>query len=707
MNNVNKLDQPIPVAAKELLSDGYANNDIQGKILTEQISILYKNLMISIPANFVCATVVFAGLYQTASAGSLWSWYIAVILTSLFRVALIYYFHRHPNENDLNLGLFVFGVAISAAIWGVADSMLMPDEQLVEQMIIIVIVAGITAGGIQTLYANLIASIVYVVLIVTPLCIWLFSQSGYSYFVLGIAMTTYLIFTVATAMRGYKQLYMRLRLQFENLRLAENLSQMNAQLQQVNQSLKESEATLRNTEENAPIGLAIVSLQGRWLRVNHALCDILGYGREELENLTFQDIAHPDDKEDLYLQNLLQGRLASCQYEKQFIKKNGQSVWGLINESLQRDADGKPVNRIIQIQDISIRKDYEIKMSALNERTSLMLSQLQQHEDEMNMINKMNERLQACRKTDEAYSIIYISAQDIFPDLSGGLAIFNDSTNNLETVLQWGPERLLKKEFSIDDCWALRAGHLYIVNDVNREMLCKHFDGVVSGGYVNLPLTVQSGIIGMLHLSARNGNTISKTQLQLATIFNEVIKLSIANIRLHEALQDQAIHDPLTGLYNRRYLNEIMQPILNRIIQEKGTLCVCMIDIDNFKQFNDLYGHEAGDEVLTYVGSLLRREFQGVNIACRYGGEEFLVLMPDTTIQYAVKHLDEIRKNVRNEDIFVGDRHLPHITLSIGVAQAPDHGETADEVINAADTALYSAKNTGKDKVTEYALIQA
>lgn len=534
-------------------------------IFAERVEILHKNLLVSVPANFVCATVVFIGLYYSGKNPLILGWYAAVIFISLFRLMACYFYFHYPRTSLFYLRIFILGMTLSAALWGVADSLLMPAGDLLQQMIIIVIVAGITAGGLQTLNANLTSSLIYVSLIVTPLCVWLLLQNGLTYLVLGIVMTTYLFFILITAMRGCKLLEQALTLHYENLALINNLS--------------------------------------------------------------------------------------------------------ISNEKLSRS----------------------YKM-------------LEQHEFEMALINKMNDTLQTCQQSNEAYEIILITAKELFKKFSGGLVILNSSMDELETVNQWGDNQSLKSVFTIADCWALRKGHNYLVNDSTKDLPCHHFN-VLPNAYICVPLSVQSGILGLLVIHSPVKDNLTGYLLRQIISFCEVIQLSLANIKLREALYEQAIHDPLTGLFNRRYMDETLMRELQRTVRDKKSLCVGMLDLDFFKRFNDANGHEAGDEVLKYIGALLKENFRMSDVACRFGGEEFVVVLVDSDLSTAYQRLERFRAAVKKGVVHFHDQILPSITVSIGVAEAPMHGTTVKDIIRAADEALYSAKQAGRDRVERFSYV--
>lgn len=193
-------------------------------------------------------------------------------------------------------------------------------------------------------------------------------------------------------------------------------------------------------------------------------------------------------------------------------------------------------------------------------------------------------------------------------------------------------------------------------------------------------------------------SSVVSTFMACDTMIN-AFRLSLANIKLRELVQEQAIHDALTGLFNRRYLMDILPRELLRIIRDKKTLCVGMLDLDCFKRINDTYGHKAGDEILKYTGVLLTSHFRGNDICCRFGGDEFFVVMIDSNLKDAIQRFEQIRREIENAHILFQGFSLPNITVSIGIAEAPTHALIAEKIIQLADEALYAAKASGKNKL--------
>jgi diguanylate cyclase (GGDEF)-like protein len=207
--------------------------------------------------------------------------------------------------------------------------------------------------------------------------------------------------------------------------------------------------------------------------------------------------------------------------------------------------------------------------------------------------------------------------------------------------------------------------------------------------------------MGLLRLKAQGAIPLGGfEQLQvLVRMIRDHLSLALANIRLRETLQHQAIHDPLTDLFNRRYLEETLGREILRAQRKEVALVVMMLDLDHFKKFNDTCGHEAGDHLLQLLADFLKSNIRGGDIACRYGGEEFVLILPETSLEVALLRAEEVRRGVSRLKLSYQGQTLRNITISLGVATFPKHGTNTDDLLKAADKALYRAKAAGRNRV--------
>ena len=466
-------------------------------------------------------------------------------------------------------------------------------------------------------------------------------------------------------------------------------------------ALEESEARYRRLFETAKDGILILDGDtGRITDVNPFLQDMLGYTRAELVGKALWEIGPVKDiaasQEAMrHLQNSDYIRYEDLPLETRAGER--KQVEFVSNVYL--------VNgwRVIQcnIRDITARKHAEVLAQTTKDELLALVKELQWRDREMHLLNHMNELLLSCKTMSEAYQVITLIAGDLFSGHNGGLAILHSANQHLNVVARWGDEEILESTFSLDDCWGLRRGQLHEVGDPQSGLLCRHFLHAPKAGYLCLPLTVQGETLGILFLMD-NATQRGRHQLdlkQLAETVGETIKLSLSNLKLREELRQQAIHDPLTALYNRRYLEETLARDLYQVQRRNAPLCVVMLDLDGFKQFNDTFGHGAGDSVLRGFGPALRDHLRKSDISCRYGGDEFVLVLPDSTIADTQERLEQIRLSLKELQIHNGEQTLRMITLSAGIAQTPEHGVSAAELLQAADQAMYAAKQAGGDRI--------
>ena len=186
---------------------------------------------------------------------------------------------------------------------------------------------------------------------------------------------------------------------------------------------------------------------------------------------------------------------------------------------------------------------------------------------------------------------------------------------------------------------------------------------------------------------------------KLAQMCAEQISMAIANVRMRDQLHDQSVRDPLTGLFNRRHMTDQLRKLISRSQASGSTVSLLAVDVDHFKKFNDNHGHDAGDMVLRAVGSVLQQSCDGDEIACRMGGEEFTLILPDSSPADVLARAEKLRKAVEDIAVRYGEKTLPRITISLGVAHYPTHGTMPQDLMRAADDALYDAKARGRNQV--------
>ena len=323
---------------------------------------------------------------------------------------------------------------------------------------------------------------------------------------------------------------------------------------------------------------------------------------------------------------------------------------------------------------------------------------LQRRTRDLDALTRMAEVLQACITEDEAYVVVARFAGEVFAEESGAVFVNGASHKRVEARAVWGGFPASESgAFETEGCWALRRGRSHAVSDTASGVVCEHLPRPRPGASLCVPLAAQGESLGVLYLGARG--ELGEDKQQLAQTVAEQLGLAVANLKLRETLRNQSIRDPLTGLFNRRYMEETLDRELRRAERNQRPLCVAMLDLDHFKSLNDGFGHEAGDLLLAELGRLLRTSLRGSDVVCRYGGEEFVLILPEAGPEDGLRRVEQLRESSRQLLVTHRGRSIGSPTFSGGIAVYPADGETVEDLLRAADAALYAAKHGGRDRL--------
>lgn len=366
------------------------------------------------------------------------------------------------------------------------------------------------------------------------------------------------------------------------------------------------------------------------------------------------------------------------------------TAWYLINQGLQE------------------REHDSLTTALSNEKLKSTVESLEAHKRDQLRLSDMHHQFQMVQSAEELHAIVADQFSRAFPECSGAVYLLNASRRFVESVVTWGPRPPEHAVFHPQDCLALRRGRLYVHDPADDGFACKHAQEE-NRSYLCLPLIAQGEMLGTVHMlwpaPAPAGATPpapKNADTELISSMSGYVALALAHGNLLQTLKTQAVRDPLTGLFNRRYMEETLERELARSRRSNVPLSVILIDVDHFKRFNDRYGHVAGDTVLAEIGSLLQRNLRASDIACRYGGEELFLILPDCTLGSAEKKAEDLLRAVRALEIRQHDQDLGRITVSQGIAVFPHHADDAGKLLQAADAALYRAKKEGRDRVAVY-----
>jgi diguanylate cyclase (GGDEF)-like protein/PAS domain S-box-containing protein len=401
----------------------------------------------------------------------------------------------------------------------------------------------------------------------------------------------------------------------------------------------------------------------------HSGCAV-GCSLDELLTLIDAETGMPEG--DLVRRTLALGSLAPAA-PLTLLAKDMQEWPVEVSAAPIRDDTNHLTGIVVILREVSVRRAVEEAMRRSHAQLAATVARLERQTHEISVLTALGNDFQRCATLSEAYGAIAAAAHRLFPEDDGAIFVQRVDTHTFEKVARWGAE-LTPAE----------------------------------GDVLMVPLTAQNEVLGMLHLrlaqhSVDAGYEVSRTvhaaRQRLVVALAEQAALGLANVRLRQKLTEQAIRDPLTGLFNRRYMEETLERELHRTARDHHVISLVMLDIDHFKQVNDTYGHEVGDAVLRAVGALLLGAVRTEDIVCRYGGEEFLLVMPNATQNAAIMRAAQICHDVRELRITHGSAILGPITISAGVSQIAHPDTSVADALRAADLALYRAKRAGRNRV--------
>ena len=348
-------------------------------------------------------------------------------------------------------------------------------------------------------------------------------------------------------------------------------------------------------------------------------------------------------------------------------------------------------------REVHSRQAAERDNEAARIRLQESVEQLTQMSSDMQRLSAYAGLLQTCDTTEEVLDVTRVCFVALFPGYAGMVYLISGDRTQAVAATEWGLTRLVSADqIEPSQCWAWRRAQPYVTGSDNADLRCTHLSGAAPAtATVCLPLNAHGVPFGLLYM---DGPEPLRNE-RLAATAAEQLSLALANLTLRESLRDQSIKDALTGLNNRRHLEQALRVEYLRCRGGGRPLAVLMIDVDHFKAFNDQHGHAAGDVVLGVIGRLLSERFRAKHIPCRYGGEEFTVILPETEVEAAVALAESTRLAIAALSIEDDGRQLPQVTASIGVATIPGSVEHLDDLIESADKALYVAKLRGRNQV--------
>ena len=364
--------------------------------------------------------------------------------------------------------------------------------------------------------------------------------------------------------------------------------------------------------------------------------------------------------------------------------------------------------------EVSERHRMAIQLHEQTQSLNRLVKELELRTSQTTLLNEMGLQLESSATVQDASALAAESVKKLFPEaLSGTLYLFKSSPHRLVAAPHWGATGASEPTFPPDACRSLLCAQPHWSEPSNRETTCPHLSQSPTTESLCVPMIAPGNTIGVLHLEFASAGELQYdagrlsfrvTHQRLAIRAASQIAAQLANLQLRETLREQSIRDPLTRLFNRRFMEESLEIALLKAARNARPLSVILIDIDHFKQFNDSFGHDAGDQVLQSLADLLRTFFRAYDVCCRHGGEEFAVILPDSSLLNATVRANALRTEVKRINLSYDNQNLGPITVSIGVATFPEHGSSSEELLKTADRCLYESKENGRDVVTAAAL---
>ncbi len=379
-------------------------------------------------------------------------------------------------------------------------------------------------------------------------------------------------------------------------------------------------------------------------------------------------------------------------------------VTDLSASNIQADQD------VVLMQEQSqLRHRLEEKNSII-ERTNKTLEYLVR---DLSLIYEIGQEVNSIIDLERLYSTITVTLQKYLRINEFALLVYDDKGEALQVLAAYGFEdedEILRTSFRAGEGitgLVAETGRKIYIKDTSRETRFLHYKRerpAQTSSFLSIPLVFKDEVLGVINFSRHGKSSFSYQDVKMLSLVAGQVALAIANARLYTRTRELSVRDELTGINNRRHFQQMLQMEWKRAVRFRRMLSLVMIDVDHFKAYNDTFGHLQGDVVLRQIGALLKRNLREVDTVARFGGEEFVLLLPDTDKHGATAVAEKVRLLV-DEHHFLTEKHRQtrRITISSGVATFPDDVSEMDDLIDHADIALYRAKELGRNRVEVFA----
>lgn len=478
-------------------------------------------------------------------------------------------------------------------------------------------------------------------------------------------------------------------------KIAHALHTVTTELQETIASKKYAENIIQSMDDS----LVVTSPDFTIRIANQSTCDLLGYHAEELTGKPIDILFCEKDTSPAPWFDFIEKDLLR-KTEKTYLSKDGRKIPVLFSCNAIRGNNGNIAGIVCVALDITERKRIEADLKKA-------VSQKDENIKDMGYLMYFSTLMNEEVREDKLIHHMVKALQEHFqPELLAVLTI--DKTKNVFDTTHMSPpmplNKLIKPEVIADPslCQVIRTGREIIVGNIDKDIPCECITHKIEGGgYACLPLITGGAIAGMVLIGKRDkGYWYNEEIRKLLLVYVGLTASALQRVRLIDITRRAAITDSLTGAYNRRFFDEMLKKQIALAKRRNEPLGLILADLDHFKNINDTYGHIAGDQALQQIASIMKNSIRSSDILSRYGGEEFVIIMPSIDISNAIKKAEGLRRHIESFQFQIGSAgQPPQITISIGVSSFPDHGTEYETLIAAADLALYKAKKGGRNRV--------
>lgn len=474
--------------------------------------------------------------------------------------------------------------------------------------------------------------------------------------------------------------------------------------------LHEQTIYLDSLIQNSPLAMVVLDRQGSVELVNSAFEKLFQCDRNNLASIDVKNVEAPDDQAWDAKQMIAQIFAGNGIRRTVRHRRGDGKIIDLALHGVPLQVDGDIRGAYLIYEDVSDQVRATEAQRQPAESLDRLVQKLERHTKQITLMNEMSSLLQSSATIQEASAVVSNFVQRLFPEApDGALYLFRSSRDLVEAGARWGKKDALTPTFPPDACWSLRRGQPHWSETPGSSIACQHLTRSSTMECLCVPMVAQGDTVGVLHLEFDSATRLPygsgvenspQSHQQLAISLASQIALSLSGLQLRDSLRELSIRDPLTRLFNRRFLQESMEREIQLACRKSQSIALLFLDLDHFKRFNDTFGHDAGDMVLQSLADLFRSFFRATDICCRYGGEEFAIILPESTSQDAAIRADALRSEVKHLRLRYRKQTVGPLSISVGVAAYPEHGSTSDELLKIADECLYESKARGRDVVT-------